>query len=519
LLFSNTEYEVAVKRPSTLLALLLLLAPAPALAEWHEASSAHFRVFADDDAESVRAFATRLERFDKGMRVLHSLPDLDRGPANRVTVYVVDDSVAVQRLIGGRAGVRGFYIPRASGSIAFTPRNPGNSSHAGADELDAQVILFHEYAHHFMYQNFVGPFPAWFVEGFAEFNSTARIGKDGGVRFGIPANHRAQELMNTRGSSVESLFSSFGQRGPAGLYGRGWLLTHFLRFERSRNGQFNAFLAALNAGQPSEQAARSAFGDFRKLDSELRSYAKQPRLPGVDIDPQALPIGPVSVRQVSPGEAAVMAFRMQSDRGVDTGQAKALVAGMREAAAPFPADPAVQAALAEAEFDAGNHDEAEAAADRALAVQPANIDALMYKARVSMAKARAGGAAAWKEARRRIAAANRIDPDAPEPLIRFYQSFLFEGVAPTANAVTGLLRAFELAPHDRGLRVIVGRQYLIDGKPAEARAALAPLAFDPHGGERAKAIQTVLAKLEEGGPAAALAAWSGIAAAREGGES
>lgn len=499
-----------------LLLLLLLLPPAAARAEWFEASSAHFRVFAEGDAASVRAFATRLERFDNGMRVLHGLPDRDRGPAGRVTLYVVDSGVAVQRLIGGRAGVRGFYIPRASGSVAFTPRNPGNSSHAGADELDAQLILFHEYAHHFMYQNYSGAFPAWFVEGFAEFNATARLGKDGGVAFGLPANHRAQELMSTRGSSVEGLFEAAERRGPEGMYGRGWLLTHFLSFEPSRRGQLNAYLAALTSGRTSLEAARSAFGDFRALDGQLRSYARRLRLPGIDLDPQALAIGPVSVRRVSPGEAAMMPFRMQSHRGVNAEQAKALVAGMRKAAAPFPADPAVQAALAEAEHDAGNYDAAEAAADRALAVEPAHVDALIYKARVAMTKAMTGGPAAWKEARRRIAAANRVDPDHPGPLILFYRSFVLQGQAPTANAVAGLMRAFELGPQDRGLRMMVARQHLVDGRSAEARAALAPLAFDPHGGERGKAMQDVLAKLEASGPAAALAAWGGIAAAAGG---
>jgi hypothetical protein len=89
----------------------------------------------------------------------------------------------------------------------------------------------------------------------------------------------------------------------------------------------------------------------------------------------------------------------------------------------------------------------------------------------------------------------------------FYESFRSEGIAPTRNSVTGLLRAFELAPHDRHLRLMVARQHLIDGKGPEARDALAPLAFDPHGGARGKAMQTILARLDEGGPPAALAAW------------
>jgi hypothetical protein len=162
---------------------------------------------------------------------------------------------------------------------------------------------------------------------------------------------------------------------------------------------------------------------------------------------------------------------------------------------------------------------AEAAADRALSVQPKNIDALIYKARAALQRVEADPSsrpADWIKARQRLLAANAVDPNHPVPFMLFYESFRTEGIAPTRNSVTGLLRAFELAPHDRNLRLMVARQHLIDGKGPEARDALAPIAFDPHGGSRAKAIQTILARLEAGGPPAALAAWDGAFRAAEG---
>jgi len=53
----------------------------------------------------------------------------------------------------------------------------------------------------------------------------------------------------------------------------------------------------------------------------------------------------------------------------------------------------------------------------------------------------------------------------------------------------------------------VARQYLVDGKGAEARAILVPLAFDPHGGAMAEAIQAIVTKIDDGGAAAALSFW------------
>lgn len=502
-----------MRRLASLLALALAaLAPSAARAAWHEANSAHFRVYADGSADSVRDFAARLERFDKGLHVLNGLPDRNRGPASRVTVFVVPNVATIQKLMHGRRNVRGFYLPRAEGPLAFTPAR-GKSSHGGDEDLNDQIILLHEYAHHFMFQNYQAAFPAWFVEGFAEFNSTARFRDDGGVDFGVPASHRGRELYWTRGSSVEPLFAprtgdNRGGVAPEGLYGRGWLLTHFLMLEPKRRGQLQAYLVALNRGISSLDAARSAFGDFRSLDGDLTSWSNRAKLPGITISAQALPTGAVTVRPLSPGEAAIMSERLMFERGIKESEAKALIPALRQAASPFPADAAVQAVLAKAELMAGNRAEAEAAADRALAAEPANIDALIIKARAFMAGAARGDAAAWREARRRIGAANRVDPDDPEPLILFFRSFLGQGIAPTPNAVTGLLRAFELAPQDRNLRAMVGRHYLFDGKAAEARAVLAPIAFDPHAGPRGAQIRAVLVKLDEAGPKAALAAWS-----------
>lgn len=494
--------------PRLLAFLALLLAPATASAEWHEASSAHFRIYSEGSAEAVRALAERLERFDKGMHVLNGLPQRERRLAGRVTIFVLSDADDVRRLARGRSGIRGFYISRAQGPVAFTPRRTADS---GPYDFDAETILLHEYAHHFMRLNYQGAFPAWFIEGFAEFNATARFHGNGGVDFGLPADHRAFELRAVRDYSVESLFSGAApgpkQAGPAGLYARGWLLTHYLMLDQKRRGQFAAYVNALNRGTPNLEAARTAFGDFRSLDRELAAYAGRSKLPGIAIAPEALAIGPVAVRPLSAGESAMMRFRPRIERGPSRDEVAAMLPEIRAAAAPFPNDPAVQALLAEVENRAGNRAEAEAAADRALAADPVHRDALIARAWVAIERAReSGGQAAWRAARKHIAAANRNDPDDPEPLMLFYRSFEMQGVKPNANAVAGLLRAQELAPYDQMLRMSVGRLHLAEGRGPEARAVLAPIAFDPHGGARAEAVRRMLARLDEAGAEAALAA-------------
>jgi hypothetical protein len=111
---------------------------------------------------------------------------------------------------------------------------------------------------------------------------------------------------------------------------------------------------------------------------------------------------------------------------------------------------------------------------------------------------RRGDARLATEARNRIVAANRADPDDPRPLILFHDWFIATGQPATANAVVGLNRALELAPHDGPLRFRVARQQLIDGKLADARRTLEPLVYGAHGGPGSKGAAALTALIDAG---------------------
>lgn len=491
---------------------LLALAAAPAEAKWREASTSHFVIYSEQSAKELQEFATKLERYDKAMRVVRRLPDPALGPANRLTVYVVDNLSDVRRLYGAgsSSGIAGFYIGRAGSSIAVMPRS---SDAISKHDLNPQTVLMHEYAHHFMRQNFPGGYPMWFSEGFAEFNATAKFEKDGSVHMGAPANHRAIGLVGGYPLTMAAMLGMgterIGGEKLEAVYGRGWLLTHFLTFEPSRKGQLAEYLIRINKGENSSDAAKAVFGDLGKLDRDVNKYMAQDArfLP---LPPQLVQVGDIQVRELTPAEQAVMEVKIRSRRGVTTAQAKALLPKARNAAAPFPNEEAAQTTLAEAEFDAGNYADAQAAADRALTANPRSVAGLIYKGRAKMELAKAAKAkdeATWNDVRQSFLAANKIDPLHPEPLMHYYNSFEGQGVAPSANAVLGLVQALDLAPQDGDLRLRVAWQHLVDGKAAEARAALAPIAFDPHGGRAAQLAADLVEKLDQGHVEEALKSW------------
>ncbi len=488
--------------------LLLGLAAPPAHAEWLQASSAHFTVYADDTDKDIRRFSGQLERYHAAMAAVTGVDLPAPSPSNRVSVYVVKSGRDVRRLYGeGGKNIGGFYIPRAGGSLAIVPQ-----VNSGSGDLSlSMIVLLHEYAHHFTLSSSAFAPPRWFSEGGAEFFASASFPEDGGVILGRPAMHRAGELLYGRDVKAADLLDpeAYEKRHKGSddaFYGKSWLLYHYLSFEKSRAGQMNSYLRLLIAGKSSREAGLEAFGDFDKLESELDGYLKRGRFIELRYPGSMLHIGPVEVRKLSEGEAAMMPVMIRSRRGVTKETAPAVLAEARAVAARFPADPGVQAALAEAEYDAGNDAEALAAADAALARDPSQVNAYVQKglALFRMAGKEKDAVAAFAKARAPFVALNRIENDHPMPLVYYYLSFREQGNEPSALAVQGLERAVQLAPFDLGLRMMLAKEQLSGKRQAAARLNLTPIAYNPHGGGLAEAARKMLARLD------ADPAWDGM---------
>ena len=504
------------------LALLAILWPAAVEAKWREASSRHFVIYSEQSEAELRGFAEELERFDRALRVQLRRPDPDRSPATRLTIYVLRNQVQLESFLGF-GGVAGIYMPRASGSVSFTHRARDRERRSSREHarLDPRTVLFHEYTHHFLANNFAFGAPLWFSEGYPEFWSTTDFAPDGSVRFGVPGTHRSLELTELPRIGVQRLLH---MRHPitssetfAAIYGRGWVLSHYLSFEPSRAGQLDAYLRALGEGRSSEEAAR-AFGDLDRLDRDVEQYMRRSRYSYGTLSAEQVPPGPIRIRNLSEGEEAIMPVRMRTKRGVNDRQARALVPEARRIGARYPNDPLVQVTLAEVEYDAKNFAEAEAAADRALAADPNMVDAHLFKARAlwgPLAAANDRTPERWRAVRRWITSANRLDPDDPEPLVAFFESMVAAGQQPSANAVEGLLYAQSVAREDRSLRITAARQLLIQRQAVPARALLAPLASDSHSGSLGQKMGEILALLDTGDTAAALARIDAALAERE----
>jgi hypothetical protein len=487
----------------------------PASATWYVAQSKHFVIYSDQNPKSLNDFATRLERFDQGVRIATRSDDPPIGDGNRLTIFVMRTVADVQAIYGGANAkfLNGFYTGRISGSLAYVPKRGSDF-----DQSEADSVFFHEYTHHLMAEDTARPYPEWYFEGVAEFFSTPKFDKDGSIWFGRPPQGRAYGLFEGPKMPVETLLQglkagmTFGQGDV--FYGRGWLLTHYLIMTSARHGQLAAYLSAIAKGTPSLDAARQAFGDLAQLDKELDNYRKKPLLT-FNIGAANIHLQPVSVAPLSVGAAQVILARAKVKNGVPDAKAEALAAEVRQIESRFPQDELVETTLAEAELDAKHPAAAEAAADRALAVNRKSIEAMVLKGQAIAARARDSDGPArhalFDQARKLFIGANKLDTEDPEPLFEFYNSFAHEGIRPTENAVAALHYASDLAPQDLGVRMSSAMAYLDHDQPKEARAALSLVAYSPHSAQVGQMARKMILDIDAGNAKAALEEPSGAA--------
>ena len=408
--------------------------------------------------------------------------------AQKLTIYQFGKTSNIGDL-AGNSRVAGFFVHNVGRSVAFVPLrdNPDRSLRRdyNAKKLPPEVVLFHEYTHYFMYQHAAGAYPLWYQEGFAELFGTLEI-EDKGFRIGAPPEIRQYEL-HAVPIHVDQLLAP-DEENPrfrvVDVYAGGWLLTSYLTFEPSRQGQLATYLRQINNGAKPRDAAEIAFGDLDRFKSDLDAYRRgRAHIIEVQFENQAAP--QVTVSAVPEDEADAMMVRLRQERGVTPDQARILVGEARELAVRYPQSSALQAIAAEAELDADNLAEAEAFALKAAELNAGNARAQLLLAKIALERAKEDSSQFIK-ARKFYLAANAIDSKNPEALYGYYLSYALAGETAPENAIIALEDAFFYAQFDNNIRMSLTRQLLIENRKDDAQAVFSPL-INGHAGKKQRA--------------------------------
>jgi len=470
------------------LALVLATAAEPANAAWFRAETERFVVYGQGSEKLAQDYARRLTIFDQVLRRLHTSTQ-SRESHTKVQVYLVASSDQLRWVRPGLPPqVGGFYTANPRGVFAVSLRN---NDAAGGDD-----ILFHEYAHHFMLENFPAAYPAWFVEGWAEYFMTAEI-RGADVRVGAYNPARAysvlaQSWLPLKDILTKTTFETKRERRSV-YYAQSWLLTHYMYSDAARARQLDAAVKAINAGQEPVAAFETATGKtLEAFTADLRKYTK---LPMIELKNAA---------KVDPKVTVAALPRSADDLILDnlrlllwqTGRSDPQVLEIvRRKAAKFSGDRLAETSLARAEFLLGDVAAGEAIAQRRLAANPNDPEDLLLAGLGQMtagARVPAERQARFRAARPFFLKAYGLDKRDYRTLSAYAGSRSVEPGFPNDNDVNALLEARALAPAVMENSMAAGFALIARGRKDEAARVLAPVINSPHGGPAAAAAKRAL---------------------------
>jgi tetratricopeptide (TPR) repeat protein len=419
----------------TALALLLCLALPSFGAKhenWVEVRSPNFVVVSDAGEKQARKTALQFEQIREVFRT--SLAVASNHPSPVITILALKDEQSMKELLPdywtkGHSHPSGLFIYRMN--IYFA-----------AVQLDEQSENAFETFYHEYYHSVTMPYfpnlPVWLAEGLAEFYGHTQI-DERSVGMGRPDGILLAELKSQSLIPLNVLFK-VDQSSPyyneanktSIFYAESWALTHYLMIgdRAAHRPKLLAYLKATDEGKPSDQAAAEAFGDLKKLQSDLTNYIsnaafyymKVAAVPKVsDADLKARPISEAEADAYRGGFAAI---RGRSQEAKDT-LAEALNNDQNCALA--------HEYLGIAEFFDGQHEKAIESLSKAISVDPKNSFTRYLRAELSTIGG--GMMAAGTQSEDDLRQAIAISPDfaAPYSLLAVYMAAHDENLPEALN--------------------------------------------------------------------------------------
>lgn len=472
-------------------AMVLAALPQAAQARWLKAESSRFIVYSDGGESALRQYVLDIEVFDSLLRARHGLPE-SGAPLRKLPIYLVRDRSGLQRT-WHKAGdsVAGYYSPGSADVFAVAVMESYD---------DQQVVFKHEYVHHFMLGSFPGAYPAWMVEGYAEYYAQTVI-KGLYVDVGNVAEWRSYELRNERWIPMADLLANKRPAHEETFYGQSWLLTHYLMSSPDRYKQFQTYASLVGKGGDPVQSMVTATGmSPDQLEAALRRYMNG-KLPGVRYKRTDFTVPTVTITELPPSADALLLDRLQivshSYKDTNAGYLDMI----RGKAARFPNDQLAVLALGQAELELGDPAKGRALLLDWIKANPTDVEAmfvlghnLIWKsdAETDPDKAKAMRA----EARTVLEPAATLAPNDYRILFAYARSRRDEPGFPTVATQTLLITAYKQAPQVVALRFELIQVLMARRNLREAEALLRPLVNAPHGGEVASRARELMARVQ-----------------------
>jgi hypothetical protein len=245
---------------------------------WVEVRSPHFTVVTDAGEKEGRHVADQFERMRWVFQTLFPHSNVD--PAAPIMVVGVRNKQGMEALepaayrAKGQVNLAGLFLRNTDKNYILV-------------RLDAQeehpfAAVYHEYTH---LELGIDGMPLWLNEGLAEFFQNTDI-RDKDVMLGqaSPDNilylrqHRLIPLPVLFQVDANSPYYHEEEKGSV-FYAESWALTHYLEVTdyNAHTNRIGAYLHLVKQQVDPINAAEQAFGDLKRLQSQLKDYITQGR--------------------------------------------------------------------------------------------------------------------------------------------------------------------------------------------------------------------------------------------------
>lgn len=457
-----------------------------ARADWFRAETDRFIVYGDVDQQTLRDYAARLSKFDQVLRIYAPTASKDP-PVRKAEVYLVRSHAGLTHVQPGLPDmVDGFYHASPQAVFAIGMTQP-----YGVKSKD--TVLFHEYAHHFMLENFPAAYPTWFIEGWADYFSTVKFTPTG-FQVGAYEEARAAWLFHGEWVPIRTLLRSPDRTTSAVMfYAQAWLLTHYMYDNAQRGEQLNSAMRAIGKGADPVKAVEEATGESAdRLAGELRAY-RQIHIRNFAGQPGPEPT--VTVTAMSDGQGELLLDRLRLAVADPKRGDAGFLRSLRSRAAKAPDDEALQLTAAEAEYVYGDPSAGDAIVKRQLDARADDVQALATAGLGQITAAErfpARKEALYRAARPYLIKAYQLDKTDYRVLLAYARSRSVELAYPNDNDINALLEARGLAPSVPESSLWAGAALMQRGRKDEAKNVLVAIANSPHNERMAKAARAVM---------------------------
>jgi TonB family protein len=244
---------------------------------WVEVRSPNFIVVSNAGEKQARKAALQFEEIRAVFR--QTITVAANHPSPVVTVLAVKDEGSMRELLPeywtkGHSHPAGIFVSRLNQFFAAVQLDaPGTNPYE---------TFYHEYYHTISLPYFPD-MPVWLAEGLAEFFQHTTIGEKY-AEMGQIDPVLLQELRTTTLIPLNLLLKVdraspyYNEANKTSMfYAESWALTHYLMLgdKMAHKSMLISYLEALDRGKSEDEAANTAFGDLKRLQSDLDGYIRQ----------------------------------------------------------------------------------------------------------------------------------------------------------------------------------------------------------------------------------------------------